>query len=69
MFHLPFAVSLFLGNVVSVVLTGFMVPWVAGYFGWWLQPAPGRALSAGLQGAALITALYVAMVLIFLHFF
>jgi len=69
MFHLPFAVSLFLGNVVSVVLTGFMVPWVAGYFGWWLQPAPGRALRAGLQGAAIITALYVAMVLIFLRFF
>jgi len=69
MFRLPFAVSLFLGNVVSVVLTGFLVPWIAGYFRWWLQPAPGRELRAGLQGAALITALYVAMVLAFLHFF
>lgn len=69
MLHLPFAVSLFLGNVVSVVLTGFMVPWVAGHFRWWLQPAPGRERRAGLQGAALLLALYLAMILIFLHFF
>ncbi len=28
--QLPFAVSLFLSNIVSVVLTGFLVPWIAG---------------------------------------
>lgn len=69
MFHLPFAVSLFLGNVVSVVLTGFLVPWIAGRFRWWLQPAPGRELRIGVQGTALLLAIYAAMVLIFLRFF
>lgn len=66
---LPFAVSLFLGNIVSVALTGFLVPWVAGRFGWWLQPRPGRALRTGLAGAALIGALYAAMVAVFTRFF
>jgi antibiotic biosynthesis monooxygenase (ABM) superfamily enzyme len=69
MFQLPFAVSLFLGNVVSVVLTGFIVPWIAGRFRWWLQPAPGRERPIGLQGAALLLAFYAAMVLAFLHLF
>ncbi len=56
MFHLPFAVSLFLGNVVSVVITGALVPWVAGHFRWWLRPATGRERWVGLQGAALLLA-------------
>jgi antibiotic biosynthesis monooxygenase (ABM) superfamily enzyme len=64
---LPFALSLFLGNIVSVGLTGFLVPWVAGRFGWWLRPAPGREASVNLQGAALISAAYAAMVLLFLR--
>lgn len=67
MFHLPFAVSLFLGNVVSVVITGALVPWVAGHFRWWLRPATGRERWVGLQGAALLLAAYGAMVLIFLR--
>ncbi len=69
MFHIPFAVSLFMGNVVSVVLTGFLVPWIAGHFRWWLQPAPGRERRIGFQGAALLLVGYAVMVLLFLHFF
>ena len=49
-----FAVALFIGNIVSVGLTGFLVPWVANRFGWWLQPAPGNGLRANLLGAGLI---------------
>lgn len=67
--HLPFAVALFLGNVVSVLLTGFLVPWVAGHFGWWLRPAPGRTLRINLLGAALLGTIYAAMVLLFLRLF
>lgn len=66
---LSFAVSLFLGNIVSVGLTGVLVPWVAGHFGWWLRPAPGKEVQAGIQGAAVILAMYAAMVLIFWRFF
>lgn len=67
--HLPFAVSLFLGNIVSVVLTGFLVPWIAGHFGWWMQPAPERRQRINLLGAGFIVALYAAMVLLFLRLF
>ena len=67
--HLPFAVSLFLGNIASVFLTGFLVPWIAGRFGWWLRPAPGRELRTNLLGAAFISAICVAMVFVFLRLF
>ncbi len=65
--HLPFAVSLFVGNIASVFMTGFLVPWIAGRFGWWLRPAPGRKLRVNLLGAGLISAAYVAMVFLFLR--
>lgn len=62
--HLPFALALFLGNIVSVTLTGFLVPWVAGRFGWWLSPSPaGGATSTNVRGAALVIAIHVAMVI------
>ncbi|KAF0105588.1 MAG: hypothetical protein FD144_226 [Rhodospirillaceae bacterium] len=67
--HLPFAVSLFLGNIVSVFLTGLLVPWIAGRFGWWLRPAPGREVRINLLGAAFISAVYAAMVFLFLRAF
>ena len=66
---LPFALSLFLGNIVSVGLTGFLVPWIAGRFGWWLRPAPDRKVRIDLLGAAFIAAMYAAMVLWFLRLF
>ena len=65
---MPFAVSLFLGNIVSVGLTGFLVPWVAGHFGWWLGPKKDAGRMS-LLGAGLILALYAAMVVVFWRFF
>lgn len=67
---LSFAVALFIGNVVSVGLTGFLVPWVAKRFGWWLQPAGHRnALAVHFLGAGVILALYAAMIFVFWRFF
>lgn len=67
---LSFAVALFIGNIVSVGLTGFLVPWVAKRFDWWLQPAAGRnALTIHLLGAGIILALYAAMVFVFWRWF
>jgi len=64
--QMPFPIALFLGNIVSVALTGFLVPWVAVRFGWWLQPAsPTHAMRTSIRGAALILVLYAAMVLVF----
>ena len=62
--HLPFAVALFLGNIVSVGLTGVLVPWVARHMTWWLQPR-ANAVRANLLGALLICAFYTACVAVF----
>jgi uncharacterized protein len=68
--NLPFAVALFLGNIVSVGLTGFLVPWVAVRFGWWLRPASAAtAMRTHIQGAVLITVIYAVMVVAFWKFF
>ena len=68
--HISFAVALFVGNIVSVGLTGFLVPWVSNrFFGWWLQPAGRHALRTHLLGAAIILALYAVMVVVFLRLF
>jgi uncharacterized protein len=66
--HLSFAIALFIGNVVSVILTGFLVPWTANHLGWWLHPAK-NVMRTNLLGATLITALYAVMVVVFWRFF
>jgi antibiotic biosynthesis monooxygenase (ABM) superfamily enzyme len=68
--HLPFAIALFLGNIVSVTMTGFLVPWIAVRLDWWLQPASAEAATrTNLQGSALIVASYAVMVIVFWRFF
>jgi antibiotic biosynthesis monooxygenase (ABM) superfamily enzyme len=59
---LPFALALFLGNVASVVALNFLVPWVSTQFNDWLQANDQPTLT---RGAAIIAALYVAMILVF----
>ena len=66
---LPFAISLFLGNIVSVGLTGFLVPWVANRFGWWLHPKGSQPLRTHLLGAGIIAAMYAIMVVAFWRLF
>ncbi|MFG1397446.1 antibiotic biosynthesis monooxygenase [Roseixanthobacter pseudopolyaromaticivorans] len=64
---LAFPIALFIGNVVSVLLLNFLVPWASGRFGWWLSPAaPSRRLD--LRGAAIITAIYAALLAVFTLF-
>ncbi len=65
---LPFAIALFASNVASVALTGFFVPLVARRFNWWLRPARA-SLKTHLLGAAVILALYAAMLFVFWRFF
>ena len=59
---LPFWLALFIGNVVSVLLLNWLVPWTSRGFGWWLAPA-GRWTS--LAGAALIVMLYAVWLFLF----
>ena len=62
---LPFAVALFIGNMVSVVLLDYLVPWTSTRFAWWLEPAGPNRRWIEIGGAALVIALYALMVLVF----
>jgi hypothetical protein len=55
---LPFWLALFIGNVVSVLLLNWLVPWVSNGFRWWLAPARGAGRGMNLAGAGLILLLY-----------
>jgi antibiotic biosynthesis monooxygenase (ABM) superfamily enzyme len=62
---LPFAVALFIGNVVSVLLLNYLVPWTSDRFAWWLTPKGPHQRRIEIAGAALLIALYAIMVLVF----
>lgn len=59
---LPFPVALFIGNVVSVLLLNYLVPWVSRRFAWWLQPQDSAKTTLGI---GVILALYAAMIVVF----
>jgi uncharacterized protein len=62
---LDFPVALFIGNASSVILTSYLVPWTANRLGWWLTPAKPRRTLVQLQGASLLVAAYLIMILLF----
>jgi len=62
---LPFAVALFCGNVVSVLILSYLVPLVSNRFLWWLQPTSANRTRINIVGAVLVTALYAILVLVF----
>ena len=62
---LDFPVALFIGNVVSVLITARLVPFAAKQFGWWLAPAGDKPRAVDLKGAMVLVATYAAMILIF----
>ncbi len=66
--NLPWAVNLFIGNIFSVALTGFGVPWVANHMGWWMSPK-GNVLRINLMGAGLICAVYAISIWVFWKLF
>jgi uncharacterized protein len=62
---LPFWLALFIGNVVSVLLLNWLVPWVSKRFRWWLVPAGGAGKGISLAGAALMVMLYAVWLFLF----
>jgi uncharacterized protein len=66
---LPFAIALFVGNVASVLILNYLVPWTSNRFTWWLQPVGPRARWIDVAGAALVVALYGLLVLTFWRLF
>jgi antibiotic biosynthesis monooxygenase (ABM) superfamily enzyme len=67
--RLPFAITLFIGNVASVILLNWLVPWTSRGFKWWLQPGGEAARKINLAGAALVIALYALSVFVFTRYF
>jgi uncharacterized protein len=66
---MPFAVALFIGNVVSVLLLNYLVPWTSNRFSWWLQPVGANVRRIDLAGITLLVALYGLMVVAFWRLF
>jgi hypothetical protein len=60
---LPFPIALFVGNVVSVLLLSYLVPWTSTRFSWWLQPAGPNPARTSLAGAGIVIALYELMLI------
>jgi hypothetical protein len=63
--HLPFAIALFIGNVVSILLLNYLVPFTSNRFSWWLAPKGPNVRALHVAGAALVTAIYGLMLLAF----
>jgi uncharacterized protein len=65
---LPFWLALFVGNVVSVILLNWLVPFTSRRFDWWLRAGGGTLARTTLVGLAIVTALYGGSLLIFSRF-
>ncbi len=62
---LPFALALFVGNVLSILILNVLVPWTSTRFSWWLVPEGANVRRINVAGAALVTVLYGSMLLAF----
>jgi antibiotic biosynthesis monooxygenase (ABM) superfamily enzyme len=65
----PRWISLFLANIVSVILMGYLImPWVSRRLDWWLSPRVGAPRWTTAAGVALIVGLLVISFVIFAQF-
>ena len=55
---LPFWAALFVGNVASVILLNWLVPWASQALGWWLSPPKRMRLGVDIGGSVVVCALY-----------
>ncbi len=65
---LPFWLALFVGNVVSVILLNWLVPFTGRRFEWWLQPGNRNQALTNFAGISIVIGLYAASLLIFAWF-
>ncbi|QIE28101.1 hypothetical protein SBC1_62100 (plasmid) [Caballeronia sp. SBC1] len=61
---MPFWLALFVGNVVSVVLLNWLVPWASKRLSWWLQPDVRKSLGNHMLGAGIVVGVYAASMLV-----
>ncbi len=65
---LPFWLALFIGNIASVILLTWVVPWTSARFSWWLKPVGEETSRQTLTGIAVLIVLYAVLLLIFSQF-
>jgi len=64
---LAFPIALFLGNVASIIILNYLVPFASRHFSWWLSPErPSPRIN--LTGALVIGGIYLVMVTLFTLF-
>lgn len=60
------ALGIFIGNALSVAITGFLlIPWASKLLNWWLVPPEALARKRTTQGGLLVLVLYAISVFIF----
>lgn len=64
----PFFLALFAGNVASVTILNWLVPWVGKRFAWWLKPAGSDTERQNLVGAGIVVAIYALFLFLFWRF-
>jgi uncharacterized protein len=62
---MPFWLTLFIGNIVSVNLLNWLVPRSAGALGWWLAPKGPSTARINFIGAVIVVAIYAVLLLVF----
>ena len=63
--RMPFWLALFVGNLVSVVLLNWLIPWASKRLGWWLQPAGQASVKTHILGAGVVVGIYGAWLFAF----
>jgi uncharacterized protein len=62
---LPFWAALFVGNIASVILLNWLVPWAGRMLDWWLNARALHRMRVDLAGAALVVGLYAVILFAF----
>jgi len=62
---IPFFAALFIGNVASIAVMNWLVPWTGQGLSWWLKPHQPGQMRLDLAGAALIIGFYGVLLLAF----
>jgi antibiotic biosynthesis monooxygenase (ABM) superfamily enzyme len=61
----PFAIALLIGNIVSVVLMNWLVPWTSNRFLWWLSPRAGGSRRVDALGAVIVGGALAVLAVVF----
>jgi uncharacterized protein len=62
---MPFWLALFVGNVISIVLLNWLVPWANKGLRWWLQPAGQASMKIHILGASVVVGICAAWLFAF----